>query len=321
MAQQYGLGRGLASLIPPKNGGQNGSEERKEEGKMVLASGVLDSRTKVYAGEKIAAQGDDRDRILAVPIHNIIPNPHQPRLHFDQEKLSELAHSIQEHGILQPLVVTRVDEHNYELIAGERRLQAAKSIGLKTVPALVREAGEQLKLELAIIENVQRHNLNPIEEAKAYARLVNEFSLSQEAVAEKMGKKRSTVANTIRLLHLPVEIQRAVAEGRISEGHAKALLAIENKEKQRAIFELILKEELTVRETESRVKSVSVNSHIRNTKSVAPEIVEASSELMSRFGTKVKIIPSSQKGQQRGKIIFEYFSEEELSGLLGKLKS
>jgi ParB family chromosome partitioning protein len=310
MAQQYGLGRGLASLIPPKN--QNAAPE-KDANKKVLASGTLEPRTLRLQEEA----SDSGERILQIPVANIVPNPHQPRLHFDQEKLAEMAKSIQEHGILQPLVVTRVDAQNYELIAGERRFQAAKIVGLKTVPALVREAGEQMKLELAIIENVQRHNLNPIEEAKAYARLVNEFSLSQEEVAEKMGKKRSTVANTLRLLHLPVEIQRAVAEGRISEGHAKALLAIENKEKQRAIFELILKEELTVRETESRVKSVSAKGQTRSAKSLAPEIAEASSELMNRFGTKVKIAPSGRGG----KIIFEYFSDEELSGLLGKLKS
>lgn len=314
MAQQYGLGRGLASLIPPK--ATNSKSE--DTSKKVLASGVLEPHSSMHFPEQNSEiRPKDGEQILEIALGNIVPNPHQPRLHFDPEKLAELAKSINEHGILQPLVVTRVDSQNYELIAGERRFQAAKSLGLKTVPVIVREAGEQLKLELAIIENVQRHNLNPIEEAKAYARLVNEFSLSQEAVAEKMGKKRSTVANTLRLLHLPIEIQRAVAEGRISEGHAKALLAIENKEKQRAVFELILKEELTVRETESRVRSVTVAGHTRHTQSVAPEIVEASSELMNRFGTKVKIAPTG-KG---GKIIFEYFSDEELRGLLGKLKS
>lgn len=315
MAQQYGLGRGLASLIPPKK--DEKQDERQSVQKTVLASGTFEPLSKgktVFEDVSLAADGE---QVVNIPLANIVPNPHQPRLHFDPEKLGELASSIKEHGIFQPLIVTRVDAKNYELIAGERRLQAAKTLGLATVPALVREAGEQLKLELAIIENIQRHNLNPIEEAKAYARLVHEFSLSQEAVAEKMGKKRSTVANTLRLLHLPVEIQRAVAEGRISEGHAKALLAIENKEKQRAIFELILKEELTVRETESRVRSVAVKSYVRGAKNLPPEIAEASTELMSRFGTRVKIAPSG-KG---GKIIFEYFSDEELKGLLGKFKS
>lgn len=315
MAQQYGLGRGLASLIPPKK------EETRvapaTPGKSVLASGTLESMRRSTEESTPALPKIDGEHILQIPITNIVPNPHQPRLHFDTQKLAELASSIKEHGIMQPLVVTRVDASNYELIAGERRFQAAKSIGLTTVPAIVREADEQLKLELAIIENVQRHNLNPLEEAKAYARLVNEFSLSQEQVAEKMGKKRSTVANTLRLLHLPVEIQRAVAEGRISEGHAKALLSIENKEKQRAIFELILRDELTVRETESRVKSISVKSYVRGAQSLPPEITAASSELMTRFGTKVKITPTG-KG---GKIIFEYFSNEEFDGLLGKLNS
>lgn len=315
MAQQYGLGRGLASLIPPKK--EEKQDEKKAAQKTVLASGTFEplSKGKLVSENAIAVQ--DGEYIINIPLANIVPNPHQPRLHFDAEKLEELASSIKEHGILQPLVVTRVDEKNYELIAGERRFQAAKKLGLRTVPAIVREAGEQLKLELAIIENVQRHNLNPIEEAKAYARLVHEFSLSQEEVSVKMCKKRSTIANTLRLLHLPVEIQRAVAEGNISEGHAKALLAIENKEKQRAIFELILKEELTVRETESRVRGVSGKKSARTVKTLAPEIAAASSDLMSRFGTKVKITPTG-KG---GKIIFEYFSKEELEGLLGKLKA
>lgn len=323
MAQQYGLGRGLASLIPPKKNQEDDAPSSDAPKKAVLASGTFEPRSIRPVGreEKSEAPLDSAtgERVHLISLGSIVPNPHQPRLHFDAEKLAELALSIKEHGILQPLVVTQVNEKNYELIAGERRFQAAKSLKLETVPALVRVAGEQLKLELAIIENVQRHNLNPIEEAKAYARLVHEFSLSQEQVAAKMGKKRSTIANTMRLLHLPVEIQRAVAEGRISEGHAKALLAIENKEKQRAIFELILKEELTVRETESRVKSVAVAGHVRQTKNLAPEIAAASSDLMTRFGTKVKITQNG--GGKGGKIIFEYFSLEELNGLLGKFKS
>lgn len=325
MAQQHGLGRGLASLIPPRTPGAAAGprgdfrDEASTEARKVMASGVLPPREE----QEVATVGEQGVRILEIPVGSIVPNPHQPRLHFDEEKLAELAASIKEHGVLQPLVVTQVtaggngSQATYELIAGERRFQASKKAGLTTVPALVREAGEQLKLELAIIENIQRHNLNPIEEAKAYARLVNEFSLSQDEVAVKMGKKRSTVANTLRLLHLPIEIQRAVGEGKISEGHAKALLAIENKEKQRAIFDMILKEELTVRETEAQVRSVSVKGHTRATKTLAPELIEVSNDLMARFGTKVQIAP----GKQGGKIIFEYFSGEELNGLLEKLRT
>jgi ParB family chromosome partitioning protein len=319
MAQQYGLGRGLASLIPPKK--ENSKEEQREGTKRVVASGSFEPRS---AQLPIMSDGpsnsQEKGSVREISVHAIVPNPHQPRLHFDEEKLLELAASIKEHGILQPLVVTQVDDKNYELIAGERRFQAAKKAGLTVVPVLVRVAGEQLKLELAIIENVQRHNLNPIEEAKAYARLVNEFSLSQEQVATKMGKKRSSIANTLRLLHLPVEIQRAVSTGKITEGHAKALLAIENKEKQRAIFDLILKEELTVRETESRVRSVTVNGHTRVIKNLSPEVAALTQTLAEQFGTKVQITATGNKDNQRGKIIFEYFSEEELKGLIKKLQ-
>jgi len=251
-----------------------------------------------------------------VAINDIVPNPQQPRLHFDETKLQELAESIKEHGILQPLIVTR-EGNRYELIAGERRFQAAKRAGLSRVPVVVRSADEQGKLELAIIENIQRHNLNPIEEAKAYQRLVHEFGLHQEAVAKKMGKSRSSVANSIRLLHLPVEIQRAVSEGRISEGHAKALLAIENPEKQRAIFDLIIKEELTVRETENRVQSVSVKSHTRRLHPLQAALESRAEQLTNVLGTKVRITPSG-KG---GKVVIEYYSEEDLEGLLKRFSA
>jgi ParB family chromosome partitioning protein len=251
-----------------------------------------------------------------VAVGLIVPNPHQPRTHFDETKLTELMESIKEHGILQPLVVTKEGER-YELIAGERRFQAAKRAGLTHVPVVVRVASEQTKLELAIIENIQRHNLNPIEEAKAYQRLLHEFGLSQEETALKMGKSRSTVANSVRLLQLPVDMQRAVSEGKISEGHAKALLGIDNKEKQRAIFELILSEELTVRETENKVRSVVVKSHVRTQKPEQVLLSAKADELTEILGTKVKISPSG-KG---GRVILEYYSEEELNSLLGKIMS
>jgi ParB family chromosome partitioning protein len=309
MSQQYGLGRGLASLIPPK-------KKNEEDGTASPFVISPSSRTGVPPTPPVTpAAGVTPGGGQEVPIQKIVPNPHQPRLHFDEEKLKELSESIKEHGILQPLVVTKSGDQ-YELIAGERRLQAAKKAGLTTVPVIVRDVTEQQKLELAIIENIQRHNLNPIEEAKAYLRLVDEFSLPQEKVAEKMGKSRSSVANTLRLLHLPVEIQRAVSEGKISEGHAKALLAIENPEKQRAVFDLIIKEELTVRETETKVRSISVKPHIRTAAQLQPEILERTEHLTELLGTKVKITPSG-KG---GKVVIEYYSPEDLDGLLRRLE-
>ena len=311
-SQQYGLGRGLASLIPPKKIQQGAPADGAGTSPFVI------SPMTQGAGEERAPQAAPVvpvNGLREVPITSIVPNPHQPRLHFDEAKLQELADSIKEHGILQPIVVSQNGEQ-YEIIAGERRFQAAKRVGLPTVPVVIRDVTEQEKLELAIIENVQRHNLNPIEEAKAYLRLVDEFSLSQDGVAEKMGKSRSVVANTLRLLNLPIEIQRAVAEGKISEGHAKALLAIENPEKQRAVFDLIIKEELTVRETEQKVRSVSVKPYVRSAVQLNPQILERTEHLTQILGTKVKISPSG-KG---GKVIIEYYAPEDLDGLLKRLE-
>ena len=252
--------------------------------------------------------------LVDILVEEIVPNPHQPRLYFSAEKLAELSESIKEHGIVQPITVTKIDDHHYELIAGERRLQAAKLAGIARVPAIVREAQEQEKFELAIVENVQRHDLNPIEEAKAYRRLMDEFGLSQEAVAKKMGKSRSAIANVSRLLQLPVEIQRALAEMRISEGHAKALLSLDNPEKQRALFELIIAHGLTVRETEARAREAS--SHpVRRRLPLDPALKEREERLMEIFGTKVKI----NKVGKGGKIVIEYYGEEDLTHLMNRL--
>lgn len=303
MSQQYGLGRGLASLIPPKKPVNVG-----------MSQAVTTPAAKPAVLPQATISHPETPVTNEIAIGSIVPNPHQPRLHFDEVKLAELSDSIKEYGILQPLIVTKTAT-GYELIAGERRLQAAKRAGLAVVPVVVKEVGNQEKLELAIIENIQRHDLNPIEEAKAYLRLAEEFGLSQEDVAKKMGKSRSTVANTLRLLTLPVEIQRAVIDGKLSEGHAKALLAIDNSEKQRALFELILKEELTVRETEEKARSVAVRSHVRTTREASPEVVAKEEWLTEQLGTKVKIQPKG-KG---GKILIEYYSPEELNTILGRI--
>ncbi|MEK9151247.1 MAG: ParB/RepB/Spo0J family partition protein [Patescibacteria group bacterium] len=315
MAQQHGLGRGLASLIPPKKKSEDGAGSSPFHTAAVPRMQPVAALPAPQAAAAPVVLAGRNGEALEIPLEKIVPNPHQPRLHFDETKLDELAQSIREHGILQPLVVSRVGD-NYEIIAGERRFQAAKRLGLETVPVVVRSATEQEKLELAIIENIQRHNLNPIEEAKAYLRLLDEFAMQQEAVAKKMGKSRSAVANTLRLLHLPIEIQRAVAEGKISEGHAKALLAIENPEKQRAVFELIIKEELTVRETEVKVRSVSVKPHTRSTAALHPDILARTERLTQILGTKVKIAPSG-KG---GKVVIEYYAPEDLDSLLRRLE-
>ena len=332
MSQQFGLGRGLASLIPQK--------KKTDDRIGITPSKVFPVTDSVFETAEDSSRvsfgkseiqtdksetGEDHSEIranskkgksLEIALEKITPNPHQPRMYFDKEKLEELIQSVKEHGILQPLIVSPRGGEHYELIAGERRLQAAKQAGLTSVPVIVRDASEQEKLEFAIIENIQRHNLNPIEEAKAFLRLIDEFGMQQEAVAKKMGKSRSAVANTLRLLHLPIEIQRAVAEGKISEGHAKALLAIENPEKQRAVFDLVIKEELTVRETEMKVRSISIRPHVRSIIPLNPDIMSRIEHLTKVLGTKVKIAPSG-KG---GKVVIEYYSQEDLNGLLNRFE-
>jgi len=280
MMKKSSLGTGLSSLIPEKT-------KRFSEG--VPANKETD--------------------VINVSVDSVVPNPNQPRYYFDGENLKDLAESIREHGVVQPIIVTKLAEGKYELIAGERRLRASKLIGNKEIPAIVRKADNQEKLELAIIENVQRHNLNAIEEAKAYKRLKEEFGLTQEEIAKKLGKGRVAVANTMRLLELPVEIQRGLIENKITEGHARAILGLENPEKQRALYELILKDKLTVRDVENKVREINIPTHTRKISAltVNPEIQDLENRLQQSLGTKIQI---KKKGTS-GKIMIDFFSEEE----------
>lgn len=299
----HGLGRGLASLIPQKN------LPADETGKPASNNSGLPAKSQTDLPQ---------DDFLEVPIGKIATNPQQPRHHFDEKELQELADSIKEHGIIQPLVVTKIAPEQYELIAGERRLKAAGLAGLALVPVIVREeTGEREKLELALIENVQRHDLNVLEEARAYKKLIEEFDLTQEEIADRVGKSRSAVANKVRLLGLPIEIQRALMEGKITEGHARSILAIENPEKQRVLFELILKENLTVRQVEDKVKEVTVATHTRKLRSASanPEFREKEERLGAALGTKVSI----KKSGGGGKIIIDFYSAEELENIASQI--
>jgi ParB family chromosome partitioning protein len=300
MAQNFGLGRGLSSLIPKKsNVTSSGSD----------AMFVPSQRTEIApVEEKLLTAGMNE-----VDINLILANPHQPRLQFNEEKIAELSESIKQHGIIQPLIVTQKG-NEYELIAGERRLQAAKRAGLLKVPVVIRDIEEKEKLEMAIVENVQRHDLNAVEEAKAYQKLMDEFQMNQDEVAKKMGKSRSAVANKVRLLHLPVEIQKALVEGKITEGHAKAILSVTNPEKQRALFELILKNNLTVRQVEDKTKDIVVREHNR-VSHVDPELKELEEKLIAIFGTKVKVT----RAGEGGKIMIDFYSQEDLNGILAKI--
>ena len=287
------LGTGLSSLIPNKLNKENIPLQKK-------SFAVSNS-----------------DEVVKIPVENIVPNPNQPRYYFDENNLKELSESIKEHGIIQPILVTKTNGDKYELIAGERRLQASKLLGLKEIPAIVRLATNQQKLELALVENIQRHNLNPVEEAKAYQKLSKEFNLTQEEIAKKTGKSRSTIANIIRLLDLPIEIQRGIIVGKITEGHARAILGLENSEKQRALYELILKNNLTVRATENKVKEVTVHTHKRKVlKQADPYLQNLEDNLQQKLGTKVKI----KKHGTTGKITIDFFSEEEFNKIVKLLK-
>ncbi len=226
MAKKRGLGRGLGALIPPAS--------------------PKPVSPKLKAGA------------VEVPINHITPNPHQPRQTMNPEQLQELANSITEHGLIQPLLVTQVDG-DYQLIAGERRWRASKLAGLTQVPVIVKESSPQQMLELAIVENIQRADLNALEEAHAYAQLIEEFGLTQQTVAERVGKSRATITNTVRLLKLPAELKAGLAAGKISEGHARALLGLKKKSDQLKLMNSIIQTGLNVRQTEALVRKLLTN--------------------------------------------------------------
>jgi ParB family chromosome partitioning protein len=257
--------------------------------------------------------------LAEIDISLIKPNPWQPRRVFEETALQELANSIKEHGVLQPLVVVPLPNGEYQLIVGERRLRASKLAGLTKVPALIRDfMEEQKKLELALIENIQRHNLDPIEEATAYQQLVDQYNLTQEEVAKKVGKGRTTITNLLRLLHLPLKIQNAIAAGVITEGHARNILAMPGMEKQLAFFDLIVKEEMTVRQVEDKVRELLERPKlVRAPRGPSDPVVAAlESELRGKLGTKVKV----QKSGESGKITIEFYSQEELNSFMDKVK-
>jgi ParB family chromosome partitioning protein len=245
MQKPSGLGRGLSSLIPTKKAD---------------TSFGGDSNTERQSSPKINSTGGEE--ISQLPVDSIVPTAHQPRHRFDEEQLKDLIESIREHGIIQPLIVTRLDDGKYQLIAGERRWRSAQSLGLKTVPAVVREFSEQKKLEVALIENLQRQDLNALEVAKAYQRLMDEFNLTQESLSKRVGKSRPAIANTVRLLTAAPEVQEAIEGGEISEGHARVLAGLPHDD-QRVMLQQIKKLKLNVRDTEKAGKEIVVQKHLR----------------------------------------------------------
>jgi ParB family transcriptional regulator, chromosome partitioning protein len=243
-------------------------------------------------------------------IDEISPNRFQPRKYFDDDKLEELVTSISENGILQPVVVQKSDT-GYELVAGERRWRASKKAGLKKIPAMIREVSDTKALELAIIENIHRQDLNPIEEAEAYKRLAEDFSLTQEMIAEKVGKSRAAIANILRLLNLSRNIQENLISGKLSMGHARALLGLENNGQMHAMCQEILKQGLTVRQTESKVNRLKKPEMLKLASSMKKKnifIRDLEKELERKLGTKVEVSPK----KTGGKLVVSYYSDDDL---------
>lgn len=298
-----GLGKGLSSLIPNKTTTKAPSAAPPPKG--------------TEKAPELKEVLPKTERLLQVPVGDIIANPFQPRKEFHAEELNELVSSIKEYGILQPLVVTEKENGMFELISGERRLRASKQAGLKRVPAILRMADEQEKLELALIENIQRADLSPIEEALSYAQLIDEFGLTQEKVAERVGKSRPAVANTLRLLKLPDDIQKTLADGDISMSMARVLVGMDKPSEQRAMFERMLKGDYTVREAEESARTKRKGGR-KGGKAARKDVnlLALEEELRGVLDTKVSI---DKKGE-RGKIVVEFYSDEELDTLVSKLK-
>ena len=286
-----GLGKGLGSLIPSKK----------------LSETVLSTST---TPETVSG------RVLEVAVDSIVENPRQPRVRFSPSELEDLIASIKQYGIIQPLVVTQTTG-GYQLIAGERRLRSARALGLETVPVVVRTATEQEKLELALIENIQRQDLNPVEEARAYKALIDSFGLTQEDVAKRLGKSRSAIANTVRLLDLNEEMLRALSDGEISRSHARALLAQTDPALRNQMFLHMLAGDMTVHQAEAVTAkgTLRAKTSLRN---LDANLQARERALESAFGTKVRVEPGVG---DTGRIVFTYFSEEERTTLLRTLEA
>lgn len=293
MAKRTALGKGLGALIP----------------------GAADTAI-AESHPAHAAQG--HRQILEIPIDEIEPNPHQPRTDFDPKAVSELAQSIREKGILQPIAVRRYGS-GYQLIAGERRFRAARQAECVVVPAIVMDVGtDQEMMELSLIENIQRENLNPIEEAKAYRMLIDECFLTQDEVAQRVGKDRSTIANTLRLLALAAEVLDALQAGQISAGHARTLLGLDNADQQIALCEQIMAQGLSVRRTETIVKALKEKANKKKpTPNKDPNLLSLEEDLQRYFGTSVNI---NRRGS-KGKIEIEFYSNDDLDRVLELLRN
>ncbi len=285
MAKKSGLGKGLGAILSDK----------------------YDSQALEFA---------DNSQIVELRIIDVEPNRDQPRKDFDKERLDELADSISKHGVIQPIIVTKKDDI-YQIVAGERRWRASKQAGLKKIPAIIRNYDETKIMEVALIENLQREDLNPVEEALGYKSLMENFSLTQDKISERVGKSRSAVANSIRLLNLPEKILKMLEKGKISTGHAKVILSVSNENDQIHIAEIIVERQMSVRETENFIKNKTKKLGTKVSSEVKLAIKDMENSFSKYLGTKVKIRETNGKG----KIEISYFSHEEFERIAEFLKN
>ena len=304
-----GLGKGLGAIF-----GEDVVKENKEE---------TEKKAKAKAEAKAAEEMDEKGRILMLKLDLVQPNKEQPRKTFDEEKINELAESIKNYGVLQPLLVQKNDSF-YEIIAGERRWRAAKAAGLKEVPAVLKEYSKQEAMEISLIENVQRADLNPIEEALGYRQLIDEFGLTQEEIAVRVAKSRTAITNTMRLLKLDEQIQNMLVQGVITSGHARALLSLEDTQMQLKAAKEILDKKLSVHETERLVKRLQKEAsgekkeEKKKDETLALIYQDLEDRMKSVMGTKVSI---HNKDKNKGRIEIEYYSEAELERIVEMIES
>lgn len=283
MGKKFGLGKGLGALIP-------------------------DEIEKPIKKEEVK-----RNNNLMIPLNKITNNSEQPRKFFDKENISELAESIKNHGIIQPLILKK-QKNNYIIVAGERRFRAAKMLGIEEVPAIIMDLTEKEILEIALIENIQRENLNPIEEAIAYKKLLSEFDLTQNELSQRIGKSRTAITNTMRLTNLDSRVQQYLIESVISEGHGRALLGTDDKEIQYKLAQKVIDEKLSVRDLERLIKKISNEPKFKKeSKEESPYYIDIKDRLQDYLGTKVNI---NSKANKKGKIEIEYYSDEDLNRIL-----
>lgn len=307
MASKKVLGRGLGAFFPEYDDDKSSSESSSKN--KDASSAYADPKKRVNV-------------VLHIPVENIRPNPHQPRSEFDEDRLQELADSIDKHGLIQPITVRYIGEERFELISGERRLRATKLAGKKEIPSYVREVDDDDIIAYALIENIQREQLNPIEIALGYERLIDECDYTQEEVAQKVGKNRTTVTNMIRLLNLPPFIQAAMRDRKISMGHARALLGIDNAKEQEKMLKKTIEKGYSVRQIEEEIRKLNNKSKNKKSKPKPKSEHEAlyrdiSDRLRKTFSTKVNIKPKRKGGEIR----IEYYSEEELDRILNLFDS